>query len=213
MPSLKITQAVVERVTWASAVKKWFRDKPPKGGRIELWDSHLAGFGLRLSEGGSTTWQSLYRVNGKLVREKIGTLAQIPSVADARERARESMLKARAGTHPVKDRRHKEEAERRQAEVLEARARNTLGALIDRYLAERPAERERRRMSAEYLLETTRTLTRDVKETPLGSRPLAELGSDEIRRHVRAIAKSRPSQANHVLVYLRAALAGRSTKG
>jgi hypothetical protein len=62
MPNLKLTQAAVERL------------KPPASGRIEAWDSQLPGFGLRIAASGLKTWQALYRVNGKMVREKLGTL-------------------------------------------------------------------------------------------------------------------------------------------
>jgi integrase len=202
MPTLKLTQAAVERL------------KPPASGRVEYWDSQLPGFGMRLSaprpgkkeETARRVWQAFYRVDGKMVREKLGTLAQTPSVADARELARQSMRKARAGGHPVEDRRRKEEEERKQAEAEEARKKNTLGVVIDRYLAERPSDKSRRPMRAEYLAETTRTLERDVKQSPLGRRPLEEITGDDIKRLVRGIAKDAPSQANHTLAYLKAML-------
>jgi hypothetical protein len=105
MPNLKLTQAAVERL------------RPPASGRIEAWDSQLPGFGLRVSASGLKTWQAFYRVKGKMVREKLGTLAQIPNVGAARELARQSMTKARSGAHPVEDRRKHEDEERRQAEA------------------------------------------------------------------------------------------------
>jgi integrase len=194
MPTLKLTQAAVERL------------KPPVSGRIEVWDSQLPGFGLRISDTGRKTWQAFYRVERRMVREKLGTFAQIPNVADARELARQSMTKARAGTNPVENRRRKEEEERRQAEVEEARRKNTLAAVIDRYLAERPADRSRKPMRPEYLAETTRTLDKNVKQLALAKRPLDEITGDDIKRLVRGIAKDAPSQANHTLAYLKAML-------
>lgn len=194
MPTLKLTQAAVNNL------------KPPERGRIEVWDSQLPGFGLRISDTGRKTWQAFYRVDGKMVREKLGTLAQIQNVADARELARQSMTKARAGAHPVEERRNREEEERRRAEADEARNRNTLAAAVDCYLAERPADKSRRPMRAEYLAETARTLERNVKHTALGTRPLDEITGDDIKRLVRGIAKNAPSQANHTLAYLKAML-------
>lgn len=164
------------------------------------------GFGLRIAASGLKTWQAFYRVNGKTVREKLGTLAQIPNVADARELARQSMAKAQAGAHPVEDRRRREQQERKLAQAEEARKKNTLGAVIDRYLAERPSDKSRRPMRAEYLAETARTLKRDVKQSPLGRRPLDEITADDIKQLVRGIAKDAPSQANHTLAYLKAML-------
>jgi integrase len=192
MPTLKLTQAAVNNL------------KPPMRGRIEVWDSQLPGFGLRISDTGRKTWQAFYRVGGKMVREKLGTLAQIQNVAGARELARQSMTKARSGAHPVEDRRRREEEERCQAEAEEARRKNTLAAAIDRYLAERPSDRSRRPMRAEYLAETARTLKRDVKQSTLGKRSLDEIASEDIKQLVRGIAKGAPSQANHTLAYLSA---------
>ena len=78
MPTLKLTQVAVDKL------------KPPATGRVEYWDSQLPGFGLRVSDTGRKTWQALYRVDGKMVREKLGTVAQIESVADAREQSIQS---------------------------------------------------------------------------------------------------------------------------
>jgi integrase len=116
------------------------------------------------------------------------------------------MTKARTGTHPVEDRHRKEEKERKLAQGEEARRKNTLAFAIDRYLAERPNDKSRRPMRAEYLAETTRTLERDVKQSPLGKLPLDEITSEDIKRLVRGIAKDAPSQANHTLAYLKAML-------
>jgi integrase len=193
MPTLKLTQAAVDKL------------KPPATGRVEYWDSQLPGFGLRVSDTGRKTWQALYRVDGKMVREKLGTLAQIESVADARARARQSMTKARAGAHPVEERRRKHEEDRRHDEAETARKQNTLAAAIDRYLVERPRDKSRRPMRREYLVETARTLEKNVKPK-LGARPISEVTSDDVKRLVRGIAKDAPSQANHTLTYLKAML-------
>jgi integrase len=193
MPTLKLTQAAVDKL------------KPPVTGRVEYWDSQLPGFGLRVSDTGRKTWQALYRVDGKMVREKLGTVAQIQSVADARERARQSMTKARSGAHPVEERRRKQEEDRCQAEAETARKQNTLSAAIDRYLAQRPLDKSRRPMRREYLVETARTLEKNVKPK-LGGRPISEITSDDVKRLVRGIAKDAPSQANHTLAYLKAML-------
>jgi hypothetical protein len=198
MPTLKLTQAAVDRL------------KPPASGRVEYWDSQLPGFGLRVSaprpgnKDGRKIWQAFYRVDGRAVREKLGTLDGIPSVADARERARQSMTKAHARTNPVAERRQREDEERRQAEAEQARKENTVAAVIDRYLAERPVDKSRKPLRAEYLAETTRTLDKNVKQSTLGGRPLDDVVSEDIKRLVRDVAKSAPSQANHTLAYLKA---------
>jgi Arm DNA-binding domain len=59
-----------------------FVDKinPPKSGRREYFDSHLTGFGLRVSASGNKSWFVLYRVrgSGKQIRETLGKVYEIP---------------------------------------------------------------------------------------------------------------------------------------
>lgn len=62
MPNLRLTQAAANNL------------KPPTSGRREVWDAQLPGFGLRISASGLKTWQAFYRVDGKMVREKLGSL-------------------------------------------------------------------------------------------------------------------------------------------
>jgi hypothetical protein len=85
MPKIKLTQPAVDKL------------KAPASGRVEFWDSQLPGFGLRISDRGRKTWIAMYRVNGKLVRETIGTAAIIPNVGDARARAREAFRRLNPG--------------------------------------------------------------------------------------------------------------------
>src|SRR6266550_4189128 len=73
MPTIRLTQRGVDTL------------KPPASGRVEYWDAHLPGFGLRVSAPGPKnkgqglkTWITMYRVAGKQYRETIGTLAVIP---------------------------------------------------------------------------------------------------------------------------------------
>ena len=87
MSSISLTQRAVEAL------------KAPPRGRIEFFDRTLPGFGLRISDGGRKTWFVMYRVRGRKVRETIGHLAVIPNVADARQRARESIELAQRGVH------------------------------------------------------------------------------------------------------------------
>jgi integrase len=201
MPTTKLTQAAVERL------------KAPANGRVEYWDSQLPGFGLRISaprpgsKEGRRTWQAFYRVNGKMVRETLGSLAVIPDVAKARHLARESMARARSGAHPVEERRREEQQALQQAEAERARAQNTLAVVIDRYLEDARTGRNRKRpMRRDYYAETKRTLERDVKAA-LGERPVSEINRSAVRELLAGIVdRGAPSQANHVLTYLKALL-------
>ena len=188
MPKIRLTQAAVDRL------------QPPAAGRVEIWDAVLPGFGLRIAaprpgQPSRRSWQVLYRVGGKSVRETLGTTATIPKVDAARALARASIQKAHQGIHPVR--------ERRQAAAAEANGRGqTLAAAIDRYL-ERYAVK---RMRPDYFKETKRTLDRDIKPA-LGSRPIGDIARSEIRELLEAIVdRGSPSHANHCLAYLRAML-------
>ena len=91
MPTIKLTQMAVERL------------KAPDQGRIEYFDAMLPGFGLRVSapsagrKEGHKAWIVLYRIEGRLRRYTIGSLAAFPKVEVARERAGEILRDAERG--------------------------------------------------------------------------------------------------------------------
>jgi integrase len=143
MPTLKLTQPAIEKL------------KAPSTGRREYWDNQLPGFGLRISETGRKSWVVMYRVRGKLVRETLGTAATIPSVSDARSRARESLQKAQAGVNPVEEKRGSQRAAKFAAE----RTPKSFGAGVDLYLT-RYAERNTKPSTYK---ETRRVLEHDVR--------------------------------------------------
>lgn len=188
MPKMKLTQAAVDRL------------KAPEIGRVEYWDTTLPAFGLRLTATGARSWVCMYRVDGKLVRETLGTLAAIPDLGKARAMARASMQRAQAGINPADERRQREDKERQQAEAKAAEVRDTLAAAIDRYLQRYAVKR----MRSDYFVETKRTLDRDVKAA-LGARAIGEITRRDIRELLDAVVdRGSPSHANHVLAYFRA---------
>jgi integrase len=190
MPTIKLTQAAVERL------------KAPESGRVEYWDSLLRGFGVRISapqlgkpkDTARRTWQVMYRVkgSGKLVRETLGIVAMIPNVGEARERARESMLKARSGINPVAERRRAEEA---AAEKLP----DTFKAIAERYL-ERYAKKQTKPT-------TWRELERQLKVDVLpkwGERPIGSITRQHVAELLDGIVdRGSPVQANRQLARLR----------
>ena len=182
MPTMKLTQLAVERL------------KPPAAGRVEYFDSQLPGFAIRISETGRKTWIAMYRVSGKLVRETIGTLDTFPSVADARDLARQSLQQAQRGINPV--------AVRRQQKAATA-APDTLGAVIERYLSEYAV----RRMRPDYFKETQRALKVDIVNSIGANRPIREITRRDIRAALgKIVSRGRAPHASHVLAYVRAAL-------
>jgi integrase len=78
MPRAKLTELSVSRL------------KPPKSGRLEVWDTILPAFGLRLTAAGGRSWVVALRKPGAKhpVRHKIG-ISPVMSLAAARAKARE----------------------------------------------------------------------------------------------------------------------------
>ena len=65
------------------------------------WDTHLPGFGIRITPKGKKSWIAFYRVNGKQVVETLGTLPQIPKVEDARQRGGRKQIAERRDDNAV----------------------------------------------------------------------------------------------------------------
>ena len=78
--------------------------KAPKTGRLELWDSLLPGFGVRVTDKDARSYFVMYRsgagADRRQKRLKIGD-AKILDLATARERAREALRQAQAGVDPA----------------------------------------------------------------------------------------------------------------
>jgi integrase len=183
MPTTKLTQAAVDKL------------KAPDVGRVEYWDSQLPGFGLRISNSGRKTWVALYRVSGQLVRETIGTSALIPNIADARERARQSMQKAQAGHNPVAEKRERGRA----AAVAAEKPPQDFRAIADRYL-ERYAKKNTKPST---WMELRRQLEVDVLPK-WGDRPIVSISRQDVAELLDRIAdRGSPVQANRTLARLK----------
>ncbi|MBW4091907.1 MAG: tyrosine-type recombinase/integrase [Proteobacteria bacterium] len=89
MSKIRLTQVAVDKV------------RPPAAGRVELFDTHLPGFGLRVSATGAKSWFLFYRAAGRQRRYTVGTLAAIPKVEDARDRARALLHDVARGIDPA----------------------------------------------------------------------------------------------------------------
>jgi integrase len=183
MPTIKLTQPAIERL------------KPPASGRVEYWDSQLPGFGLRISESGRKTWVAMYRVGRKLVRETIGTSAVIANVADARDRARQSMQKAQAGTHPIAERRMREQSASAETEKVPDRFREIADRYVERYA--------KKHTKPTTWKELRRQLEVDVFPK-WGDRPIASIMRHDVAGLLAGIAdRGSPVQANRTLARLK----------
>ncbi|MDE2075011.1 MAG: DUF4102 domain-containing protein, partial [Alphaproteobacteria bacterium] len=78
------------------------RLQAPPEGRLELWDTLLPGFGLRVTSRGKKSWVAMYRLGGRGARKQRITLGSYPalSLAAAREQARDIFAQVSAGRDP-----------------------------------------------------------------------------------------------------------------
>jgi len=185
VPTIKLTQAAATRL------------KPPTNCvNITHWDSQLPGFGLRISSKNRRTWICMYRVGGKAVMETLGTMAVTPKVDDARNLARASMTKARAGIHPVAQRREQEAAAEQAAKaqqktfawLIEHTEQGKHGEVTKGFLAEYASRNQR--LSTQY--ETRRTLNRALPY--LGYKLLTEITRSDITELLDDVAAKRRRQ-------------------
>jgi integrase len=110
--------------------------------RAEYWDTHLRGFGLRVTEKGIKTFCCLYRHQGRLRRFTIGTYPTL-SLKSARDEAKPILRAAQVGEDPASAKHQDREAD-------------TFGELAEVYL-ERHAKAQKRSWR-----EDERALSRDL---------------------------------------------------
>jgi integrase len=182
VPTIALTQRAVEAL------------KAPPTGRVEYFDRVLPGFGLRVAAGGRKTWFVMYRVDGKKVRETIGTLAVVSKVEKARDLARESLRQAQAGVHPVEQRR----AAKRTA-GMNAQNPNSFRGVGELYI-ERYASKNTK-------LSTWREARRQLEIDVFpkwGDRPIREITRHDVVELLDGITdRGSPVQANRTLARLR----------
>jgi integrase len=180
MAKRSLTQLAVDRL------------RPPASGRVEYWDTHLRGFGLRISASGAKSWMVMYRLRGerKQRRETLGSLADIPSVADARTRALKSLEAARLGI------------DLREAAKIDtiggAPKRGTLAAVAARFVEEHADRHCRPSTAAEY----RRIFDREILPH-WGARPAAAITKRDVNALLDAKARAYPLQANELRKHLR----------
>ena len=144
MPTINLTQLAADSA------------KPPPTGRLELWDKNLPGFGLRISPCKSDkkfdrervkVWTVVYRLRGqaKLQRITIGSMQEFPSVAAARDVARDIRQKAAKGEDP-------------KSTAAPAQIR-TIAAIVDLFMDKHMRANGR---AETYIAETQRIFDQDV---------------------------------------------------
>lgn len=186
MPTMRMTDAAVRKL------------KVPQSGRVEVWDDHTRGLGLRISSSGLRSWVLMTRVleAGAWKQQRV-TLGQYPgmSLADARKRADEAKLAARAGEDPAA-------ATREARAVLVEDSRNTYAAVRTEFL-QKHRGRQNRRPAPSTLAEITRLLG-SADFQCWEKRPLARIGKREVVDVLDGImARGAEVLANRTLAYLK----------
>jgi integrase len=154
--------------------------RAPEKGQVDYWDEKLAGFGLRVSQGGRCTWGLLYRTReGRSRRYKIGTYPPM-ELAVARRQAKDLLADVQKGV---------DIAAVKQA----ARDGDSFGTIADRYMKEYVPVKNRKR---------TQSDKRQMLEADLlpkwEHRQAASITRKEVIALVDAIGERAPIHANRV---------------
>lgn len=160
--------------------------------RAEFFDateSAPPGFALRASSRSSSggvarSYVVTYRHHGRKRWLKLGDVEAV-SLADARELARQALLRVARGEDPA-------------AEREEIRGALTLAALVLRYVDHGAQER------SDITTGNYRRQQRALARVPLGKVPAPAVTRADIREHLEALAANSPVQANRVLALIRA---------
>jgi integrase len=75
----------------------------PERGQVEIWDSRIAGFGIRVSAQGTKSFVLVYRFQRKSRRLTLGRYPTL-SLADARKMAAQALRQLALGSDPASDR-------------------------------------------------------------------------------------------------------------
>jgi integrase len=186
VPTLKLTDAAIKRF------------KRPATGRIEFWDSHTRGFGLRLSASGVQSWVVITRSlqAGQWKQQRV-TLGSYPSMtlAEARKKAVEAMASAKKGDDPAA-------AVKAERTALVDSSRNSFGTVRAEFLAKHIGRKDRR-PKAGTLAEMQRVLSAD-EFAAWADAPLANVTKRDVQDVLDGIAaRGAPVMANRTLSYLR----------
>jgi integrase len=156
------------------------RIKPPKSGRLDVWDSTLPAFGLRITSTGARSYVVATRKPGAMNPSRIKIGEPGPhgmSLAAARTKARELMADPGALAAPE------------QAPV------DTVAAVIDQFIARDQKPRNR------HWREVERILTREL--APWLDRPIQTIGRRDVIERLDVIADRAPVRANRTLAWTR----------
>ncbi len=167
--------------------------KAPAAGRLELWDTILQGFGLRITDKDARSWFVMYRIDtpeGRKQRRMTLGNAKIISLAKAREDAREALQLVERGIDPVGV---------KAAPPLAVVAPITFGEVADQYLK----KYVKRNTRPSTYKETKRILDVDVLPK-WKDKPVVEIRRRDVDELLDTIAdRGADVQANRTLARLK----------
>ena len=186
MPSMKLTDAAIRRL------------KRPETARVEVWDTHTKGLGLRLSASGVTTWvlmtRSLKAGAWKQQRVTLGTYPAV-TLAEARKKAADAKATAKVGENPAS-------AVKAARARLVDDSRNTFAVVRAEFL-DKHRGRQNRRPAPSTLKEMTRVLSA-ADFAAWEDAPLAKLTKRDVLNVLDGItARGAETMANRTLAYLK----------
>src|SRR5262245_41727603 len=159
---------------------------PPGVREKTFFDDTLAGFGVRVRDGGSQRYVVQYKVADRHRRVVLGAVSAL-DLGKARAIAKDLLAKVRLGGDPAGEK-----------VAAQARAAETVGALLPRFL-----ERQRARLKPRSWQETNRHLTAHAR--PLHPWPIATIDRRAIATRLAEIEKaSGPAASNRVRTSLSA---------
>lgn len=108
----------------------------PKAKDYFVWDTQIAGFGIRIMPSGAKTYQAQYRKGGRTRRVSVGRHGKI-TVDEARKLAKEVMGQVAKGENPAED-------------ISQHRKAPTIAALCERFFQSHVLERCKPSTQKEY---------------------------------------------------------------
>lgn len=161
------------------------RMRPPITGRLQVYDTVIPGFGLRITDRGVKTWFLMSRVpSGEQARFTLGRMPAV-GLAAARKAARKKLEEIARGDDP-----------RRLAEKEAARSRGTFGHVADDFL-------ERAAAQTKTYDETKRIIEKELRPR-WKARPLAQITRHDIVGLLdRIVDRGAPVMANRTLTVIK----------
>lgn len=159
----------------------------PEKGRLEVWDTLLPAFGVRVTASGQKTFGVMYRVGGVQRRQTLGSYPAV-TLADARKLARKAFAQVAEGRDPSTEKR-----ERREGGKADS-FRAVAAEYVDRYAKRHKRERSWR--------EDERLIRRELLPW-WGARRIGGVSKADMLNLLDATSDRAPIMANRLLALVR----------